>query len=71
MYLLRRNLIYVYAHKNIINLKISATSGAKFNISWKNKGNYVYQVVGTVEYCPHGFTKNANRPMRTGGGHGI
>ena len=25
----------------------------------------------TLEYCPHGFTKNANRPMRTGGGHGI
>ena len=37
MYLLRRNLIYVYALKNIINLKFSATSEAKFNISWKKK----------------------------------
>ena len=25
----------------------------------------------TLKYCPHGFTKNANRSMRTGGGHGI
>ena len=24
-----------------------------------------------LKYCPHGFTKNANRPMWAGGGHGI
>ena len=25
----------------------------------------------TLHNCPHGFTKNANRPMRTSGKHGI
>ena len=31
----------------------------------------MYKMMETLEYYPHGLTKNANRPMRTDGGHGI